>query len=154
MSKLSITKYFPFMRVKIIDQTVHGEDASSALIKLAPDLRYRPRCHQCGLPAATVHSQGHRRHLRDLNMASAEVWLQVEYRKIWCNNCGGAKVEQLSFADASRRVTHRLARYIYGLCQVMTVQDVADHLDLNPKTVKAIDKSFLEKGFGQTDYHG
>lgn len=153
MSKLSITKYYPFMRVKIIDQTVHGEDASSALIKLAPDLRYRPLCHQCGLPAATVHSQGHRRHLRDLNMASAEVWLQVEYRKIWCNNCGGAKVEQLSFADASRRVTHRLARYIYGLCKVMTVQDVADHLDLNPKTVKAIDKSFLEKGFGRTDCH-
>jgi transposase len=142
------------MRVKIIDQTVHGEDASSALIKLAPDLRYRPLCHQCGLPAATVHSQGYRRHLRDLNMASAEVWLQVEYRKIWCNNCGGAKVEQLSFADASRRVTHRLARYIYDLCRIMTVQDVAEHLNLNPKTVKAIDKSFLEKGFGQTDYHG
>jgi transposase len=90
------------MRVKIIDQTVHGEDASSALIKLAPDLRYRPICHQCGFPAATIHSQGHRRYLRDLNMTSAEVWLQVEYRKIWCNNCGGAKVEHLGFADGGR----------------------------------------------------
>jgi len=33
------------------------------------------------------------------------------------------------------------------------VQDVAEHLELNPKTVKAIDKCFLEKSFGQTDGH-
>ena len=153
MSKLSITRYFPFMRAKIIDQNVHGKDASTAMIKLAPDLRYRPICHQCGSPAATVHSQDYRRYIRDLNMAKTQIWLDVEYRKIWCSNCNGAKVEQLSFADASKRVTHRLAQYIYGLCKVMTVHDVAKHLDLNPKTVKAIDKSFLEKGFGKMICH-
>jgi transposase len=139
------------MRVKITDQSVHGETGDSALIRMVPDLRYRPVCHQCGSSAATVHSQGHRRHVRDLNFASAQVWLDVEYRKIWCDQCDGVRVEQLSFADASKRVTHRLARYIHGLCKVMTVQDVADHLALNPKTVKAIDKSFLEKSFAQTD---
>jgi transposase len=141
------------MRVKITDQNVHGDNARSALIKLSPDLRYRPLCHQCGSPAATVHSQGYRRHIRDLNIASTQVWLDVEYRKIWCNNCSRAKVEQLSFADASKRVTHRLAQYIYGLCKVMTVHDVAEHLDLDPKTVKSIDKAFLERSFGWTDCH-
>ena len=151
MSRLSITQYFPFMRVKITEQSVHGETGDSALIRMVPDLRYHPVCHQCGSSAATVHSQGHRRHVRDLNFASAQVWLDVEYRKIWCDQCDGVRVEQLSFADASKRVTHRLARYIHGLCKVMTVQDVADHLELNPKTVKAIDKSFLEKSFAQTD---
>ena len=151
MSGLSITQYFPFMRVKITEQSVHGETGDSALIRMVPDLRYHPVCHQCGSSAATVHSQGHRRHVRDLNFASAQVWLDVEYRKIWCDQCDGVRVEQLSFADASKRVTHRLARYIHGLCKVMTVQDVADHLELNPKTVKAIDKSFLEKSFAQTD---
>ena len=40
MSDLSITKYFPFMRVKITKQTVHHEDASSAMIKFEPDRRY------------------------------------------------------------------------------------------------------------------
>jgi len=92
--------------------------------------------------------------VRDLNLAQSQVWLEVAYRKIWCSNCGGVRVEQLDFADASKRVTHRLARYVYDLCKVMTVQDVAEHLELNPKTVKAIDKSFLEKSFGQTDGHG
>jgi len=139
------------MRVKITDQTVHGDNAKSALIKLSPDLRYRPLCHECGRPAATVHSQGHYRLIRDLNLASAQVWLQVRYRKVWCSDCGGVRVEQLSFADASQRVTRRLARYIYGLCKVMTVKEVAEHLDLDPKTVKQIDKEYLEEEHGDTN---
>jgi len=153
MSGLSIAQYFPYMRVKITEQSVHSEAGDSALIRMVPDLRYRPVCHACGSPAATVHSQGHRRYLRDLNLAQSQCWLDVEYRKIWCSECDGVRVEQLDFADASKRVTHRLAQYIHDLCKVMTVQDAADHLELNPKTVKAIDKCFLEKSFGQTDGH-
>lgn len=151
MSELSITRYFPFMRAKITGQTIHGDYSDSALVYLSPDFRFRPLCHACQSPAATVHSKGHLRHIRDLNMGAAEVWLQVEYRKVWCETCGRAKVEHLSFANASQRVTHRLAEYIHGLCKVMTVKDVALHLDLDPKTVKAIDKAFLEPKFGHTD---
>jgi len=142
------------MRVKITGQNVHHEDASSALIKLEPDKRYRPLCHVCGSPAATVHSQGHRRLLRDLNMASAKLWLEVEYRKIWCNNCGGTRVEQLSFADAGRRLTHRLARYIHELCGFMTIKEVAERLDLDPRSVKEIDKQYLRQAFSDCDYAG
>ena len=141
------------MRVKITGQTVHGDNADSAMIGMAPDLRYRPLCHHCQSPASTVHSNGHSRFIRDLNMAKSQVWLQVEYRKIWCDNCNGVRVEHLSFANASKRVTDRLARYIHDLCKMLTVHDVAEHLDLNPKTIKAIDKSFLEKSFGRTDCH-
>lgn len=153
MSELSITRYFPFMRVKITGQSIHGDNADSAMIRLAPDLRYRPLCHHCHTPAGTVHSNGHSRFIRDLNMAKAQVWLQVEYRKVWCDNCNGVRVEHLSFADASKRVTDRLAQYIHDLCKMLTVHDVAEHLDLNPKTIKAIDKSFLQKSFGRTDCH-
>ena len=153
MSGLSITEYFPFMRMKITEQSVHGKKADSALIKMAPDKRFQPLCHQCGQQAAMVHSNGHSRMLRDLNIANAQVWLQVDYRKVWCNDCNGVRVERFSFADASKRVTHRLAQYIYDLCRVMTVHDVAEHLDLNPKTVKSIDKTFLERSFGWTDCH-
>lgn len=152
MSDLSITKYFPFMRVKITKQTVHHEDASSTMIKFEPDRRYRPFCHTCGAVAANIHSHGYRRFIRDLNMANAQTWLHIEYRKVWCNNCKGARVERLEFVDASQRVTHRLAQYIYDLCKVMTVKEVATHLELDPKTVKNIDKTFLEKDFGETDY--
>jgi transposase len=153
MSGLSITGYFPFKRMKILYQNIHHEDASSALIRMAPDLRYNPLCHQCGSEAVTIHSRGHTRFIDDLSIANARLMLQVDYRKIWCNNCGGVRVEQLSFADASVRVTRRLARYIHELCKMLTIKDVAEHLDLDPKTVKAIDKSFLEEAFGQDNFH-
>jgi transposase len=135
----------------VVEQTIHGEDARSALIKLEPDQRFRPLCHDCG-QAGLVHSVGHVRIVRDLSIASAQATLQVSYRRVWCDHCGGARVEQLSFCEASKRVTCRLARYVYDLCKKMTISDVAGHLDLDPKTVKAIDKHFLGQEFGVTDY--
>jgi len=152
MSRLSITRYFPFTRVKIIKQNVHHKDASSTLIYIEPDMRYKPLCYKCGSEAATVHSKNHIRLIRDLNMANARVFLQVNYRKVWCNACGGVRVEHMNFADAGQRVTNRLARYIHDLCKMLTVKDVAEHLDIDPKTVKEIDKSFLEQSFGQDDF--
>jgi transposase len=83
------------------------------------------------------------------------MWLQVEYRKVWCDTCGGVRVEHLEFVDISQRVTHRLARYAADLCRKgLSVAAVAAHLDLDPKTVKAIDKAALEAEFGDTSYEG
>jgi transposase len=152
MSGLSIAKYFPFARMKIIKQNVHHQDATSAMIYIQPDMRYKPLCHECGSKAVTVHSKNHVRLIRDLNMANAQVFLQVSYRKIWCSKCDRVRVEQLSFADSAQRVTTRLARYVHQLCKMLTVKDVAEHLDLDPKTVKEIDKSFLEQSFGQSNF--
>jgi len=140
--------------MKIIKQHVHHKDASSALIYIEPDMRYKPLCHECSSEAATVHSKNHYRLIRDLNMANARIYLQVKYRKIWCNTCGAVRVEQMTFADAGQHVTHRLAKYIHDLCKMLTVKDVAEHLGIDPKTVKEIDKSFLEQSFGQDNYDG
>jgi len=153
MSGLSIAAYFPFMRVKITKQTVH-DHAESALIYLKPDLRYRPVCHKCQTPALTVHTPGRRRFIQDLNLADRAVWLNVEYRKVWCPQCDGVRVEHLSFCQAGKRVTQRLARYIHDLCKVLTIKAVAERFDLHPTTVKDIDKSFLAPEFGPTDYTG
>jgi len=104
------------------------------------------------MAAGIIHSAGLRRIIRDLDIGPAQTLLSVEYRRVWCTACGKAKVERLSFADPSKRITHRLARYIYDLCKLMTVQEVARHLELDPKTVKAVDKHFLQHDFGGTDY--
>lgn len=154
MSALSIAPYFPFARMKVVEQNVHLDlEKPGALLRLEPDRRFRPLCHDCGA-AGPVHSHGLRRILRDLDVGPAQTFLQVEYRRVWCPRCGRARVEQLSFADPSQRVTHRLARFIYDLCKILTVQDVARHLDLDPKTVKAVDQHFLQQEFGRTDYAG
>ena len=151
MSGLSIASYFPFTRVKVVAQNVHAE---GALIRVQPDLRWRPLCHDCRSPAGTIHSQGHRRMIRDLNFADRRVWLEVGYRKVWCERCGKTRVEHWTFCDSPQRMTHRLRRYVYDLCKLLPVTDVAEHLDLDPKTVTAIDKEFLQEEFGQTDYEG
>ena len=151
MSGLSIASYFPFTRVKVVAQNVHAE---GALIQVHPDLRWHPLCHDCRTPGATVHSQGYRRMVRDLNLADRQVWLQVAYRKVWCPQCGKARVEHLSFCDSPQRLTHRLRRYIYSLCKILPVAEVARHLELDPKTVKAVDQEFLQEEFGDTVYEG
>ena len=47
-----------------------------------------------------------------------------------------------------------MARYIYDLCRVMTVKEVAQHAGLNCKTVRQIDKEFLERDFGRLNCDG
>lgn len=47
-----------------------------------------------------------------------------------------------------------MARYIYDLCQYMTVSEVSRHPGLDWKTVKGIDKHYLEQDFGQPDLDG
>jgi transposase len=78
--------------------------------------------------------------------------LQVGYRKVWCSRCGGVRVEDMGFCDPCSRITTRLARYIYDLCKVMTVLDVARHLDLDPKTVKSVEKAFLLQEHGKDNH--
>lgn len=153
MSGLSVAHYFPWRRVKIVYSNVVTE-APAALVRIEPDLRFRPACHACRNPARTVHSNT-RKFVRDLPFGGHAMTLQVEHRKVWCDGCGGVRVEHLEFVDASARVTHRLAAYAAQLCKCgLSVTAVADHLDLDPKTVKAIDKAALEVEFGETRYEG
>ena len=153
MSDLSIARYFPFERARVVHQGKFY-DAASSLIWIEPDLRFVPRCHRCQSPAAGVHEQGFHRIVRDLNPAAHKTFLDVCYRKVRCPVCGAVHVEHLSFCDAGSRITHRLAKYIYELCKVLTVEEVARHLDLDPKTIKAVDYNSLLEEFGPTDYEG
>ncbi len=152
MSELTIAPYFPFRRIKIINQSV-DTNAAKALIEILPHKRFKPVCHRCGYKVDVAHSWAQRR-VRDLNLSSAKVWLTCHYRKLFCPVCQRICIEDLELFDPYIRVTRRLAIYIYQLCQVMTVTEVATHLDLDWKTVKDIDKKFLEQSYGQPDLKG
>jgi transposase len=152
MSNISITPYFPFCRIRITDQFVYLQGHESWL-RVVPDKRFRPICHLCGQKAHRVHSWGHRS-VRDLNLASTQVYLHCHFRKIFCLVCGQIVIEDLELLHPYFRVTKRLALYIHGLCRVMTVKEVADHLDLDWKTVKNIDKYFLEIEYGTPRFDG
>ena len=152
MSSLSIARYFPFRRVRIAGQSV-ADKADLSMIDVVPNKRFRPICHACGKPAARTR-QNEARAIRDLNIGSATVILRCQYRKVWCPNCSQVRVEDLELFHPYQRVTRRLARAIHELCKIMSVADVARHFGLDWKTVKNIDKAFLERQYGQTDYEG
>ncbi|MBW2622425.1 MAG: ISL3 family transposase [Deltaproteobacteria bacterium] len=152
MSNMSIREYFPFSRVNITKQSVLVED-KLAMIYMEPDNRFTPICHICGTRAARVHSRDVRT-IRDLSLALVVIRLVCWFRTVYCAQCDSFVVEDLEFVRPYQRVTRRLSKYIHELCKVMTVLDVADHLNLDWKTIKNIDKDFLEKEYGDTDYSG
>ena len=152
MSELSIASYFPFRRIKILKQVV-DKTAGKAFINVVPDKRFHPVCHLCGQKVSSVHSWT-QRFIRDLNLASAQVWIRCAYRKLFCANCHRISIEELELFHPYLRVTRRLATYIHYLCKMMTVTEVAQHLQLDWKTVKEIDKQYLEAQYGQPNYDG
>jgi len=152
MSELSIAPYFPFRRIKIVEQTV-TPGATEAHILAEPDKRFRPICQRCGQLASGVHSWTQRK-IRDLSFATAQTWVTCRYRKLLCAHCQGIHIEDLELFHPYLRVTTRLARYIYQLCELMSVSEVAQHLDIDWKTVKNIDKFYLERDYGQPDLKG
>ena len=152
MSAPTIAPYFPFRRIKIISQQVlHA--ATEARIQAQPDKRFQPICQCCGQKASGIHSWTQRT-IRDLNLATAKVWITCQYRKLFCANCHQISIEDLKLFHPYLRVTHRLAIYIHQLCRFMTVTDVAQHTALDWKTVKNIDKWFLERQYAQPDCDG
>ena len=152
MSTLSIRPYFPFCRVRVVRQSV-SEASDRAQIDLEPDKRFHPICHVCGKPAGAIH-QWDRRLVRDLDLGATRVWINYRFRTVYCPTCQGHRVEDLEFCEPRRRVTRRLACYIYALCKVLPIDTVAEHLGLDWKTVKQIDQTFLEEAFGRTIYAG
>ena len=152
MSTLSIANYFPFRRIRIVRQFISPK-ATRAWIKVTPDKRFHPLCHLCGGASSQIHNW-EERVVRDLNFGAARVWLQCQYRKIFCSQCQRIMIEDLELVAPWKRVSKRLALYIHELCKVLTVKEVADHLGLNWKTVRRIDKHFLEAQYGKIDTSG
>jgi len=152
MSVPTIAPYFPFRRIKIIDQTVTPE-ATGAHIQAEPDKRFQPICQGCGQRASGTHSWTQRK-IRDLSFATARTWITCRYRKVFCAHCQGIHIEDLELFHPYLRVTIRLARYIYQLCSYMTVSEVSLHLGIDWKTVKNIDKLYLEHDYGNPDLRG
>jgi transposase len=114
-------------------------------LTIEPDKRYDPVCHHCQHKVKRIHSY-HERMVRDLNCFDAQTVLWVGYRTVKCPTCGNT-VEKLDCVDPGKRVTTRLAQYILFLCLVMTIKEVARHLHLDWKTVKAIHKAYLQAKF-------
>jgi transposase len=148
MSTIEVKEFFEYYRVRVVKQEVDVEKKVVS-IGLKPDERYAPVCHKCGDSTWEIHSLNERT-VRDLNIFDARTFLEVSYRTVHCCRCGYV-VEELELMDSYQRVTKRLAKYIVQLCKFMTITEVAQHLALDWKTVKAIHKEHLRETLSGQD---
>jgi transposase len=130
--------------------------ASSAredvLIELHPIRGHPRRCSGCGQATTAIHDT-HERWVRDLPLLDADTYLLVHRVRVACPACG-PKLEDLSWLGPYARLTRRLEESVARLCQVLTIQHVAQWFGLDWKTVKAIDKAYLERTLGPVDLAG
>ena len=126
-----------------------GEDV---LIELHPIRGHPRRCGGCGQSVTAIHDT-HERWVRDLPLLDAETWLLVHRVRVDCPTCG-PKLEDLSWLAPYARLTRRLEDSVARLCQVLPIRHVAQWFDLDWKTVKAIDKAYLERTLGPVDLAG
>ena len=108
------------------------------------------RCSCCGRPAqgASIYRKIN---LRDLPVFDRKSWLVLNKYRVHCTTCG-LKAEALDFALPCSRCTIRFEELVARLCRMTSLKAVAEFLDLDWKTVKAIDKRYLEKQFAVPDY--
>ncbi len=142
MSKCNIKNYWPFSQVKLKEIKVR-KDGKVTLVKLESKKHFLPACSQCKQKVKANRSY-HTRLIHDLTMADSIVFLELKYRKVSCPSCG-IHVEHHDFVEPYSHFTKRFTRYIFELCNLMTVTDVAKHLHLSWDQVKRIDKSELKK---------
>ncbi len=144
MSEIQVKVFFKFCKVKVLEQKV-DEIKKTVTIKVKPDKRYNPMCYLCKRSTREIHSYNERT-VRDLNIFEAKTFVRVIYRTVKCQWCGHV-VEALGIINPYERVTKRLAKYILELTKFMTIKEVAEHLELDWKTIKKIHKSYLKDRF-------
>ena len=69
--------------------------------------------------------------VRDLDTGTTHIYLEFEYRRVYCPCCLAVKRETLSWLASSARFTQRFEDRIGLLCREMSVKKVAELNDLS-----------------------
>jgi transposase len=114
--------------------------------------RERLCCPQCG--DAEVWAQGGvERTFRTIPIGSKPVLIKFQVPRVLCFACGQVRQVKLRFADPKKRYTRAFARYALDLSRHMTIQDVAQHLQVSWDTIKEIQAESLQRRFGKPKLH-
>lgn len=76
----------------------------------------------------------------------------VPRRRLWCPDCGGPRLERLSWLSRYQRVTDRLAEACGRLLRAMPIQAVANFYGLGWHTAKNLDKALLSASLAEPDW--
>jgi transposase len=114
--------------------------------------RERLRCRLCG--KANIWCRGGvERRFRTVPIGGKPVEILFKVPRVLCFACEQVRQVKIPFADPVKRYTRLFARYALELSQHMTIQDVADHLQVSWDTIKEIQTDSLQRRFGKPKLH-
>lgn len=73
------------------------------------------------------------------------IYLELEIRRVLCHECQTVKQEKLDWLADLPFYTKRFAFYVGRRCRDSSIQDVAEELHLNWKTVKALEMQYMRE---------
>src|SRR5438874_1234243 len=92
--------------------------------------RERLRCPQCRHEDVWV--RGHEeRTFRALPIGAKPTFVTVDVARVWCPLCDHVRQVKIGFADPKKRYPRSFERYALDLSRPMTIQDVAEHLQVS-----------------------
>lgn len=118
-------------------------DAQTVRIRLQARADEVPICNRCGHQVSQVHDV-HWRHVRERDLFSYRVWLEVPVRRLRCPGCGPS-LERIPWLAGRRALTVAMVRWVEALTALLPVAHVARLLGLHWHTVKAIDHQRLAR---------
>lgn len=83
--------------------------------------------------------------MRDLPNGELRVYLELEVRRVDCQQCQAVKRERLDFLADNPFYTKRFAFYVGRRCRSSTIKDIAEELQLDWDTVKELDKHYMRE---------
>ena len=83
--------------------------------------------------------------IRDLYCGEKHIYLKVEKRRVLCKTCGTVKQEKVDWLANNPFYTKRFALLVGRRCRESTITDVAEDFNLDWKTVKDLDKEYMQK---------
>lgn len=99
-------------------------------------------CGGCGRAHRGWYDRRTRR-TRDLSCGDARIYLEFEVRRVQCKICNKVKRERLEFLADNPFYTKRFAHYVGRRCRSSSLKDIAQELNLDWDTVKALEKQYM-----------
>jgi transposase len=110
--------------------------------------REQLRCSECG--TGNVWAQGaSERTFRSLPIGGKPTFLRLAVSRVMCFRCEVVRQVKVPFAEGRRHYTRAFERYALELGRHMTIQDVANHLQVSWDTIKDMQQRHLQQRFGK-----
>lgn len=94
---------------------------------------------------------GDYREVRDVSFGKWDMYLLFFQVRVDCPDCG-VMTEHLDWCERYQRYTKRFSQYVASLCQLTSNSAVAKHFSLDWKTVKRMDKGYLNEKLNPPDF--